>query len=467
MFKIDELFLKVDHTGYTAQEVIEKFSTFRWNDLSTELQQKANMCKERTFKLLDGGLYIVGGAVRDTLLGLEVNDRDFVVTNQTTESMLAMGFQQVGANFPVFLHPITGEEYALARTETKVAPGYHGFTTSTENVSIVEDLRRRDITINSIAKNVLTGEYIDPTGGLDDLKNGVIRCVNKNAFTDDPLRILRILRFAARYRHRGFTIEETTHKKITQAVQSGALNELPYERFVVEIEKVCSDALNHTFNPNNDGLSGAFFWQCVLGYKIEEHSDFFKDVGGRYFIFGFFNTLIKKPSLVDWVELHTNVKLLVTISAACAIAYVAAAGKLTPATKEVFCRFYSDAVPIGMTIYETIAFTDEVVNSQADDEDGAYKMIAEGMVSIITRHRLYHNDSTKIVSAVDNLIKLMNVGEIDSQAGRLSFSDMIATTKHVNADMFNGVTGKGLGEAINAKRVDILKDFLKYKISNA
>lgn len=150
-------------------------------------------------------VYLVGGAVRDELLGLPVSDRDYVVVGSTPETMLAQGFQQVGKDFPVFLHPQTHEEYALARTERKTGAGYTGFSCySTPDVTIEDDLLRRDLTINAIAKDD-QGQLTDPYNGVDDLKARVLRHVSE-AFAEDPLRVLRVARFAARYAEQGFHI---------------------------------------------------------------------------------------------------------------------------------------------------------------------------------------------------------------------------------------------------------------------
>ena len=142
--------------------------------------------------------YAVGGAVRDLLLGAPVNDRDWVVVGATPEEMLAAGYKPVGQDFPVFLHPATHEEYALARTERKTAPGYHGFTFHADpTVTLEEDLARRDLTINAMAQDE-TGTVLDPFGGQDDLRRKRLRHMSP-AFAEDPVRILRLARFAARF----------------------------------------------------------------------------------------------------------------------------------------------------------------------------------------------------------------------------------------------------------------------------
>lgn len=180
--------------------------------------------------------YLVGGAVRDELLGLNVHERDWVVTGSNPESMVDLGFKPVGKDFPVFLHPETGEEYALARTERKSGHGYQGFTFFTgPGVTLEDDLQRRDITINAIAKSD-AGEYIDPYGGRADLENRVLRHVSPS-FSEDPLRILRVCRFAARFHHLGFRLANETLALMRQISISGELQYLTPERVWQECQK--------------------------------------------------------------------------------------------------------------------------------------------------------------------------------------------------------------------------------------
>jgi tRNA nucleotidyltransferase (CCA-adding enzyme) len=173
--------------------------------------------------------YLVGGAVRDEMLGLKVGERDWVVTGSTPESLLEQGFRQVGASFPVFLHPETGEEYALARTERKQGHGYHGFTVDFHpGVTLEEDLARRDLTINAMARGE-DGRLIDPFGGASDLEKRILRHVSP-AFDEDPLRVLRVARFAARFASLGFTVHPETLDLMRQIATSGELSHLAAER---------------------------------------------------------------------------------------------------------------------------------------------------------------------------------------------------------------------------------------------
>lgn len=191
-------------------------------------------------------IYLVGGAVRDELLGLPIKDRDYVVVGATPEQLLKKDFKQVGQDFPVFLHPKTHEEYALARTERKTAKGYHGFSFNTDpSVTLEEDLLRRDLTINAIAKDS-QGNIIDPYNGLSDIKNKVLRHVSK-AFSEDPLRILRIARFMARYTHLGFKIHTDTLQLMKTIVENGEVETLVPERVWQEVKSALNEKTPSAF----------------------------------------------------------------------------------------------------------------------------------------------------------------------------------------------------------------------------
>ncbi|HEY5720606.1 MAG TPA: multifunctional CCA tRNA nucleotidyl transferase/2'3'-cyclic phosphodiesterase/2'nucleotidase/phosphatase, partial [Gammaproteobacteria bacterium] len=185
-------------------------------------------------------IYLVGGAVRDRLLGLELRERDWVVVGATPEQMEALGYRRVGRDFPVFLHPESGEEYALARTERKTAPGYRGFAVhASPEVTLEEDLRRRDLTINAMAE-APDGTLIDPFGGAEDLRLGRLRHVSP-AFAEDPVRILRVARFAARFARWGFRVAHPTQRLMREMVASGEVDALVPERVWAELEKALGE----------------------------------------------------------------------------------------------------------------------------------------------------------------------------------------------------------------------------------
>jgi tRNA nucleotidyltransferase (CCA-adding enzyme) len=185
------------------------------------------MLKERVF--------LVGGCVRDTLMNKPINDKDYVVIDSSVEEMKSLGFTQVGKDFPVFLHPETKDEYALARTERKSGKGYNGFVTSINNITLEDDLARRDLTINSIAYNDITKEFIDPYEGLSDIYNKVLRHTTK-AFKEDPVRVLRLARFSVKFND--FKIAEETKQLVLDIKKEGLLNELTPERISKELDKV-------------------------------------------------------------------------------------------------------------------------------------------------------------------------------------------------------------------------------------
>ncbi len=198
--------------------------------------------------------YLVGGAVRDRLLGIEGGDRDYVVVGETVESMLAVGFRQVGRDFPVFLHPDTGEEYALARTERKSARGHTGFVVHADpSVTLEQDLARRDFTINAIAQalprtgsEAAGGDLVDPFGGARDLEARVLRHVGP-AFAEDPLRILRAARFMARLAPLGFRVADETNALMRAMVESGELAELTPERVWKELVRALAAPMPSAF----------------------------------------------------------------------------------------------------------------------------------------------------------------------------------------------------------------------------
>tara|TARA_Y100001935_G_scaffold255110_1_gene266588 strand:+ start:12859 stop:13986 length:1128 start_codon:yes stop_codon:yes gene_type:complete len=183
---------------------------------------------------LKGEIFLVGGAVRDTLLGIPIKERDWLVVGSSIDDMLKAGFHQIDENFPVFLHPETREEYALARREVKVGPGHKGFEFDcAENVTVMEDLKRRDLTINAMAidKN---DNLIDVYGGQRDLKDKRLRHVS-DAFSEDPLRIFRVARFAAKLGQQKFRLAHSTHKMMKEMVKNKAIEEIPLSRINKEM----------------------------------------------------------------------------------------------------------------------------------------------------------------------------------------------------------------------------------------
>lgn len=213
-------------------------------------------------------VYQVGGCVRDLLMGLSPKDIDFVVVDSNENELISLGYEQVGKDFPVFLHPETGYEYALARKERKTGAGYNGFSVDTENVSLEDDLFRRDLTINAMAMDE-NGNIIDPYGGQNDLKNRILKHVSKH-FAEDPVRILRIARFSARY---DFKIHLETLSMMTDMVKNGEFDSLTGERVWKEFEKVLTEKNIVNFFNNLESI-GAL--SKVPGFTSIKEKEFFK-----------------------------------------------------------------------------------------------------------------------------------------------------------------------------------------------
>ena len=213
-------------------------------------------------------VYLVGGAVRDALLNRKVVERDYVVVGATPEEMISQGFTQVGKDFPVFLHPKTQEEYALARTERKSGKGYTGFVCdASSSVTLEEDLLRRDLTVNAIAQDNL-GKLIDPYGGQKDLDNRLLRHVSE-AFSEDPLRVFRVARFATRYAYLGFTIANETMALMQAMADSGELSTLSAERVWQETKRSLLEKTPHVFFSVLNEAHGLSDWFAELESSVD------------------------------------------------------------------------------------------------------------------------------------------------------------------------------------------------------
>jgi tRNA nucleotidyltransferase (CCA-adding enzyme) len=237
-------------------------------------------------------VYLVGGAVRDRLLGLPVGERDWVVVGARPDELERQGYVRVGKEFPVFLHPETREEYALARTERKVGPGYTGFTTQfSPDVTLEDDLRRRDLTINAIAEDQ-DGTLVDPFGGQRDLEARVLRHVSE-AFVEDPVRVLRLARFAARFANLGFTIAAETRELMKQIVAAGEMNALVPERVWKETQRALDEA------------------------RPDVYFQTLRDCGALKVIFPEVDALFGVPQPVKWhPEIDTGVHVLMALRVA-------------------------------------------------------------------------------------------------------------------------------------------------------
>ncbi|QCR35009.1 multifunctional CCA addition/repair protein [Nissabacter sp. SGAir0207] len=234
-------------------------------------------------------IYLVGGAVRDSLLHLPVTEQDWVVVGATPEQLLAQGYQQVGRDFPVFLHPVSREEYALARTERKSGQGYTGFECHADpDVTLEQDLLRRDLTINAIARDA-DGALVDPYHGVQDLHDRLLRHVSP-AFGEDPLRVLRVARFAARFAHLGFTVAPETQALMAEMAEGGELAHLTPERVWKETEK------------------------ALLTQQPQVYFQVLRDCGALAVLFPEIDRLFGVPAPVKWhPEIDTGIHTLMTL----------------------------------------------------------------------------------------------------------------------------------------------------------
>lgn len=336
-------------------------------------------------------IYLVGGAVRDALLGLPVKDKDWVVVGATPQEMLDAGYQQVGRDFPVFLHPQTHEEYALARTERKSGSGYTGFTCyAAPDVTLEADLQRRDLTINALARDD-DGQIIDPYHGRRDLETRLLRHVSP-AFGEDPLRVLRVARFAARYAHLSFRIADETLALMREMTAAGELEHLTPERVWKETENALT-----TRNPQ-------IYFQVL------------RDCGALRVLFPEIDALFGVPAPAKWhPEIDTGVHTLMTLSMAAMLSPLLDVrfatlchdlGKgLTP--KNLWPRHHGHG-PAGVKLVEQLCQRLRVPNDLRD----LAKLVAEYHDLIHTFPILQPKTIVKLFDAIDAWRKPQRVEQI-------------------------------------------------------
>ena len=335
--------------------------------------------------------YLVGGAVRDGLLGLPVKDKDWVVVGATPQQMLDAGYQQVGRDFPVFLHPNSHEEYALARTERKSSSGYTGFTCyAAPDVTLEQDLLRRDLTVNALAEDA-DGTIIDPYGGRRDLEQRILRHVSP-AFGEDPLRVLRVARFAARYAHLSFRIADETMALMREMTDAGELAHLTPERVWKETENALG-----TRNPQ-------VFFQTL------------RDCGALKVLFPEIDALYGVPAPAKWhPEIDTGVHTLMTLTMAAMLSpdidvrfatLCHDLGKgLTP--KELWPRHHGHG-PAGVKLVEQLSLRLKVPNEMRD----LAKLVAEFHDLIHTLPILQPKTLIKLFDSIDAWRKPQRVEQI-------------------------------------------------------
>ncbi|QHA87789.1 multifunctional CCA addition/repair protein [Serratia rhizosphaerae] len=394
-------------------------------------------------------IYLVGGAVRDSLLELPVVDRDWVVVGATPEQLLAQGYQQVGKDFPVFLNPQTHEEYALARTERKSGHGYTGFIChAAPDVTLEEDLLRRDLTINAIAQTT-DGELVDPYHGVDDLKARVLRHVSA-AFGEDPLRVLRVARFAARFAHLGFTIAPETAALMRQMADSGELSALTAERVWKETEKALQSR------------SPQVYFQVL------------RDCHALGVLFPEIDALFGVPAPEKWhPEIDTGIHTLMTLALAARLspeidvrfaALCHDLGKgLTP--KEYWPHHHGHG-PAGVRLVEAMCQRLRVPNPLRD----LAKLVAEYHDLIHTVNKLRPETLIKLFDAIDvwrkpqRLEQIILTSEADAR-GRTGFEELpypqgdylraayrIASGVSVKEVVASGLQGPAIREEVQRRR---------------
>lgn len=403
-------------------------------------------------------IYLVGGAVRDGLLNIPVKDKDWVVVGATPQEMLDAGYQQVGKDFPVFLHPQSREEYALARTERKSGQGYTGFTCyAAPDVTLEQDLLRRDLTINAIAQDE-HGEYIDPYNGRADIEKRQLRHVSP-AFNEDPLRVLRVARFAARYAHLNFQIAPETQALMSSMAANGELEHLTPERVWKETENALTSR-----NP-------------------QVYFDVLRKCGALKVLFPEIDALFGVPAPEKWhPEIDTGIHVLMTLSIAAQLSPEVDVrfatlchdlGKgLTP--KEFWPRHHGHG-PAGVKLVEQLCQRMRVPNEIRD----LAKLVAEYHDLIHTISILQPKTIVKLFDAIDAWRKPHRVEQValtseadargrtgfeasDYPQGRLLRAAWVAAKSVTNKEVLDdGFSGPAIRTELNRRRIAAVEAWKK------
>lgn len=362
-------------------------------------------------------VYLVGGAVRDALMDVPNNDRDFVVVGATEQEMLDLGFTNVGESFPVFLHPETGDEYALARRERKTGAGYRGFSVEFDaDITLAEDLSRRDLTINAMARDLETGEVVDPYGGMDDLNACMLRHVG-TAFVEDPLRVVRLARFYARFVN--FQIHPDTMMLAQDIVNSGEMDALADERFWAEMEKM--------FEQSHEPLR---FFNALWHFGALQKVKFFKNVFGHVSSGKYMKDF---PRYIQPVTYAENSLMLFVATVAGEDAQMTS--KALPARVVKLFNNVKMVRSLGMATPEKV-------------------------VEVLNKNRGWDPES----QSLDDLMDAMDVAE---QAGDRFFVSPVLLLqcaragRNVKADAYLGLPGAEIGKAMAADRLRAVTDVMR------
>jgi tRNA nucleotidyltransferase/poly(A) polymerase len=364
-------------------------------------------------------IYSCGGAVRDELMGNPASDFDYVVVGATEKEMLDAGYKPAGAFFPVFLHPTTGDEYALARKEKKSGVGHTAFTVEFDkDVTLAEDLARRDLTINAMAKDLETGEIVDPFRGQRDLKHKILRHTSV-AFAEDPLRVVRLARFYARFED--FYVADETTRVSQKVVASGEMDTLSEERFWAEMNKMFRTCRK----PDR-------FFAALWNFYALTEVKFFKD------LFGPVQTMEDLARIEEVAELaaHAHPDFRLT-------AFVAAAGKFV-------CDIKGTSVEM-MKLHKAM----QAVRNLDDETSGLDMLVFLQSIGAVS----------KPSKTLENLVKLLTLDRV-TLCSRMSVGELTSVCEaahSVKSDepMFAGLEGIALGYAMNKERVKRIDEVLK------
>lgn len=364
-------------------------------------------------------IYLVGGAVRDIALDRIPHDYDYCVVGASVQEMLDAGYKQVGADFPVFLHPQTNDEYALARVERKTGAGYGGFATETNGVTLEEDLSRRDLTINAMAMPVDMSKVIDPFGGLQDLKDGILRHVSP-AFSEDPLRVLRVGRFLARYQD--FTVAPETMVLCRKLVSDGALNELSIERYWAELVKVFGETFPERF------------FDFIVEIGADVHVKFFHELYGT----------IAAPKLAKIKKIAQTVAKEMY-------------GQKFGATVVMMIHTALTAMPEAPTL--KTATSDLKALTEHVDDWRSTSTLATPIFELLTRTKAFSKEHPAFI----NLTLAVYVAEEAGYGQAVRYSTLWSAQSvgsMLTASNFPDVKGKALGEAIAQARKKAIAEIL-------
>ncbi|MBI79776.1 MAG: multifunctional CCA addition/repair protein [Pseudomonadota bacterium] len=407
-------------------------------------------------------IYEVGGAVRDSLIGLEVNEKDWVVVGSNQSELLNLGYKKIGKDFPVFLHPKTNEEYSLARKEKKVASGYHGFSFDTSpNISLKEDLLRRDLTINAIAKDNLNNIF-DPFDGEGDIKKKILRHISP-AFKEDPLRVLRVARFAAKLNNHGFKIADETLVLMTEMCNNGEVDSLRPERVWQETEKALS-----TNRPD-------IFFKTL------------KRCNALKIIFPEIEALFGVPqSKESHPEINTGINTMMCLKSAAEM------------TSDVTIRFATLVHDLGkastnrknLTKYDGHEKESVKILNKIFKKFPVPKRYQEIAIAVAKFHgiinKVYDLSATEIIQLIEDIDGIRKPSKLKAitiacEAGhrgregkekskykqREYLEEIFENIQNVNMiDITSNLKGKELGDAIRKKRIDIITEYLNKNKKN-